>query len=767
MKLLKRYQEKAVDKLTSRSAELIREKKEKATIVFQSPTGSGKTFMMSKYIDNIIKEMPEEELCFLWMSIGKGRLHEQSCQSLENSFGGFPRVYLVEDEFHGGKTFIEANDVVVINWEKINDQNKETGEWTNTLMRDSETNNLRDVLHNTRDLGLKIIMIIDESHASATSQRAMELRGSVIKSDLTIEMSATPTITDFDEIVKVAPADVIEEGMIKKEIIVNDNLELYTSKEITSQELVTKAAILKREELQETYEREQIEVNPLCLIQIPNGNEGDLKQEYLELYLAEQGITTENQKLAIWLSEEKINHTILTNNKSKVEYLIFKKAIATGWDCPRAQILVRFKEIKSEVLDIQTVGRILRMPEGEHYDNDTLNKAYMYINTDTFSVRQEEYNPNIIKSIFSKRKDIYDDLKLKSYYLNRVDYGDITRVVYLDLEKVFCDYFELEAGNHDILGTNQERLQSKISLDMDGLENNIINEKHIPSELFDNLPQNKIVADSIVKVSYSEEDYDNLFIEMIKSNLNGFAPKRSTNTLLNALRRWFSSYVGISVMKTFNGHIKIRNIVLGNYTVFSMLLDATTNKYKATKIKEVERRVEEIEYWNDEWEISSIRHFNPKTHLKYDYALCLYEPSHLSFDSSVERKFIEYMERNQDYIEWWWQNGSEHMALNFGIKYNTKSTFQPDFIVKFKDGRVGIFDTKAVNFQEHDNKLKAEALQAYIEDENNEGKNLVGGLIIRNKQHFYIHSKKVYHSFKEKYNEWEYFEKLLLPLDMQ
>lgn len=33
-----------------------------------------------------------------------------------------------------------------------------------------------------------------------------------------------------------------------------------------------------------------------------------------------------------------------------------------GWDCPRAQVLVMFRDIKSEIFSTQTIGRILRVP---------------------------------------------------------------------------------------------------------------------------------------------------------------------------------------------------------------------------------------------------------------------------------------------------------------------------------------------------------------------------------------------------------------------
>ena len=65
IKTLKRYQEDAIDELINYSEKLIRKNREKQTIVFQAPTGSGKTFMMGSFIEQLINEMPNEDLCFL------------------------------------------------------------------------------------------------------------------------------------------------------------------------------------------------------------------------------------------------------------------------------------------------------------------------------------------------------------------------------------------------------------------------------------------------------------------------------------------------------------------------------------------------------------------------------------------------------------------------------------------------------------------------------------------------------------------------------
>ncbi len=756
MKVLKRYQEKAIEKLIVRTKELFEEKKEKATIIFQSPTGSGKTFMISNYIEELIKEFPEDDICFLWVSIGAGSLHKQSYYSLKKTFNGFPDVYMLEDEFHGGRASINKNEVVIINWDKINQKDK-AGDWTNILMKDSETYNFRDIIQNTKELEIKIIMIIDESHTSAKSERAIELRDQIIKADLTIEMTATPVINDYNEKVSVDPDNVIKEGMIKKEIIVNDGLSKHKTEDITSSNLILTTAYSKRFELAEIYKQNELEINPLCLIQIPNGVDSKDIQEEIEQFLADNYISTENGRLAIWLSEDKINLEMLNNNQSKVEFLIFKQAIATGWDCPRAQILVKFRDKGSETLEIQTVGRILRMPEGIHYKNDELNKAYMYIDTNQFNVKKEDYNPNIIKSIYSARKNLYKELSLKSYYLNRIDYGDITRNIWTDLEEVFCNYFRIAIGNYEFFDENRKAISKKITLEKSTLKNELILNEHLDTKEFDELHEKTIKANEQIETKYSEMDYDNLLVHLIKTNLNGYAPKRSISPVLNAIRRWFANYLGISASKTENGHIKIRDIILSNYNTFEKLIDQATYNFKDTKKKEIEEKVEELEEWNNAWEIPKQKAFNPETYKKFDYNLCLYEPCYLNIDSKIEQDFIEYLEQ-QNNIKWWWQNGSEHMAVNFGIKYNIKSTFQPDFIVQFNDGRLGIFDTKAVGYQEDDNKLKSEALQNYIKEENKKGKNLFGGIIIKDRNHFKINRKESYIPYNQSNKDWDYLE---------
>ena len=100
------------------------------------------------------------------------------------------------------------------------------------------------------------------------------------------------------------------------------------------------------------------------------------------------------------------------------------------------------------------------MPEAKHYKNDELNRAFVYTNVKSLAVKKEDYNPNIIKSIFVKRDEkLYKPLKLQSYYRHRVDYGDITANFYGCLEKTFCDYFEIKTGKIEfaMAGKNKQK----------------------------------------------------------------------------------------------------------------------------------------------------------------------------------------------------------------------------------------------------------------------------------------------------------------------
>lgn len=490
MKELKKYQEKAIVQLLTLS-KMYFDLEENETIVLQAPTGSGKTFTMARYMLELVQDS-DLDLCFLWVSIGRGELHKQSLKSVKREVDDTLSCTLLEQEFFGSRSEINQNEVVFVNWEKIRNKDKDTGKFKNTVMKDKETINFPEVLKNTHALGRKIVLIIDESHAGATTGRAKEIRDEIIIPELTIEMSATPVLDDRNTKVEIRPTEVIEEEMIKKEIIINQDIEKIVDDEMDSERLILESAYQKREELARKYKEQDTNVNPLVLIQIPNSTAGDLKKESTIKFLEEKGITRENGKLAVWLDGDTIdkNSDELLPLDGKIEYLIFKMAIDTGWDCPRAQVLVKFRETNSIVFEIQTVGRILRMPEAHHYEDEELNRAFVYTNIQSIVIKKEVYNPNIIKSLCAKRRSKYTPTPLSSYYRNRVDYGDITRSFFTTYEHIFCEHFGIKQISENELTNyydNTEALRNKGVVTKYGKNDGIMGNVRIESPWWNNV----------------------------------------------------------------------------------------------------------------------------------------------------------------------------------------------------------------------------------------------------------------------------------------
>jgi len=170
------------------------------------------------------------------------------------------------------------------------------------------------------------------------------------------------------------------------------------------------------------FKKEGANINPLILVQLPDNKAGlaDKKDEIIRI-LDNKGITEKNGKLAIWLSEDK-SETLpsIEKNDNEVEVLIFKQAIALGWDCPRASILVIFRESKSFTFTIQTIGRIMRMPELKYYSKEPeLNKGFVFTNLPNIEIT-EDYAKDYVTVFESKRDSkLYKNIALPSIYLKR------------------------------------------------------------------------------------------------------------------------------------------------------------------------------------------------------------------------------------------------------------------------------------------------------------------------------------------------------------
>lgn len=738
----KNYQEKAIVRLKQEVNDLL-EAEGSRICVFKSPTGSGKTLMMAELLKRLIdSRIDGTKLSFIWIAVNK--LHDQSRNSLKkyyDQFGVGLKCSYFEDL---DDRKIGENEILFLNWASINKKG-------NIYVRENERdNNLTNVVTRTKDEGRVIVFVIDESHRNADTKKSKELIED-IGPKVTIEVSATPQFKGLLRGVEVELKDVRDEGMIKKEIAINPGFENFkldkTLADKTADEIVVESGLKRRAELAKSYEAERSNVNPLMLIQIPDSRKGliDKKDDIVQL-LGKYGITTENGKLAIYLSDKdsKINLENIEKNENEVEVMIFKQAIAVGWDCPRAAILVLFREWKSIVFSIQTIGRIMRMPEHQHYANPELNIGYVFTSLSDIGIAEDIAKEYITVSEGNRRDD-YENINLTSYHSKR--FREETR-----LSSDFVPIFFQAA--------DELQLSDRISL-----EHSIVDTKLIAGgKIYDVDKETKsIEKKGTLDIPKNEVELQNAFDYFARENLVPFAPElRSIKRINDSLYRFFDAFFKMGV----DDWPKIQAIVLADENRQAVI--NTINRAKELYQEAVGKGKHELVKNDEPWNVPEVINYN-LSFVEKNYQRPIVQPYYAKIretvnlplfeeDSDIEVAFIEYLEEAKQ-VKWWFKNGKQDGSY-FAVPYvenGQEKPFYLDFVVMLKDGRIGLFDTKGGIYAKTARE-RAEGLAEYIASENKKGKKLLGGIVVKDKNSWRYNDKKQYSYDPNNLQDWKFLD---------
>lgn len=643
----------------------------KQRIIVKSPTGSGKTVILISFIEDYLLYKDPNKI-FIWLTPGKGDLEEQSKEKMEAILPNAKTANISDALLQGFK----PGYTYFINWEMITNK-------TNNALKDSEKKNLYERIAEAHKEQYSFITIIDEEHLNNTAKADDVLNA--LAAEREIRVSATTKKNPLAEYYEIPEEEVINSGLITKALYINPDIDIDQVDDLESEALyLLQKADDKRKEIKNEYIKNNEDINPLVIIQFPDMSSRMI--ESVEEMLANLGYTYKNKLLARWLSEVKTNVTNLEENNAQPNFLIMKQAISTGWDCPRAKILVKLRENMSENFEIQTLGRIRRMPKAKHYDNELLDYCYLY----TFDEKYKERvlqggNSYEVKRLFLKDK--CKNFELVKQYRNN-DYNAIDDLLVRELA---YDYFTKKYK----LGTAIE--DNKKAMEAAGYIFGTLVYSKFRSGKFQQLKdiQNMNIGEHreiAYEVSTSDNGIDMLHaVDMVKK-VTGvptdtmkailqhlfYTNMRYNKKLLNLSNREWYAFMINNAYKLRDDFQELSSVANKNYL---QMLDIKTSTWKLP----VEDFYRYAPYEKD------VEVYEKNAYKDYSTAMTV-----SGLRSGPEQEFERYLENN-DKVDWYYKNGDtgqKYLSVLYGNSLEKQYLFYPDYILKMKNGDVWIIETK-------------------------------------------------------------------------
>lgn len=660
---LKEFQRDCVNKLLN--ATTVGNKKE---ILVQAPTGSGKTIILLDYIEEYFRE--NKNTIFVWLTPGKGELEEQSREKMNKYLPNLSSKTISEILVSG----FEAGDTAFINWESITKKG-------NTALKEAERKNLFERIDEAYSRGYKFIVIVDEEHLNKTVKAEAVI--DYLKAKHIIRVSATTKTNKEAEFIQIKELDVINEGLITRALCINEKVS-NTSKVKNEAEYLIDLALEKQKEIRNEYQKNSIEVNPLIIIQIPNKSEALIHK--IENILEERGYSYRNKTVAIWLSEKKNKKNIenISENNAEPVVLIMKQAISTGWDCPRAKILVKLRDNMSEDFETQTIGRIRRMPQAHHYENTILDNCYLYTFDEKYeqTIKQEwGDNANDVKIVFLKKE--YKDITLTKQVREKDADGFDDRETFRIIRDYMIRKYQLTNKKAD----NKTRLEANGYKFGETIETVAVQDKVVRIDSDEIANANKIKVNIVVNTSQNGIDLRHS-IGIISSKIGMKYDK--TRVILERMflkRRIFTrKFIELSLIEFYAFIINNEKILKEDF-LEAVSQETRQTLIKADTIKEIPFKIPEMDIIKYDPDMKDTEIYEKNVYKEY--------PSS-TIKSTSESMFEKYCNSSKN-IKWFYKNG-EHSMNYFSLIYidavGKRWAFYPDYILQDTQGKIWIIEAK-------------------------------------------------------------------------
>lgn len=418
---LKDYQEDAVDDLLhtlERARTSWQRDGEETSIALTAPTGAGKTVMAAAVIESLFygnerfNVDSDEGAVVLWFS-DDPNLNDQTRMRLMDASEKFTSSDLVVIEPPFSQPRLDPGKVYFLNTQKLSSSSRLTRghvedtsqlDMANASTPDLQGHTIWETIANTiNDDDRTLYLILDEAHRGFNTKTTRNkstlvrrlIQGHAGYPAVPIVWGISATIQHFQDAmteadaakdrrafpaVMVDPARVQESGLVK-DVVSLDIPNEAGNFDTTLVKLAAQKLLASTERWSEYSSSQGLteKVVPLLVLQTPNLPEPDQIGRALDA-IAEVIPELHSGNIAHvfgdhshqffgkwdvdWIEPQRVQ------DSSFVRVLIAKDAISTGWDCPRAEVMVSFRPAKDNTHITQLLGRMVRSPLARRVPGD-------------------------------------------------------------------------------------------------------------------------------------------------------------------------------------------------------------------------------------------------------------------------------------------------------------------------------------------------------------------------------------------------------------
>ena len=465
---LARYQTNAVEALTGVVAKVARlhdaapDRRNQIALkqgvtLLQSPTGSGKTLVLGRVLEGLRGALSRPTV-WLWFAPYTG-LVTQTRDALTEQAGSLRlRDVSVDREPSGTRD----GDVFIQTWATVAANNANARK----VRRTSESKlSLDDLIAEWRSKGFFVGVVIDEAHLNfgANANAAARFYLDTLRPDFTILATATPNDDRLEAFSTQAGVEVASRVVISRSEVVAAGLNKVGLKLgviqfqpgdevlIDHEQATLTAAWSQHLRIKEQLEIRGITLTPLLLVQVEDQAKGeDDPVERVKAKLHDVGVPA--SAIATHTSGEPDPNFHTLAYDPDIEVLVFKVAVATGFDAPRAWSLVSVRPNRGTDFGLQIVGRIMRvhpLVRPFHKQDKLLDSGYVFLTDPNMQVG--------LQSAVDEIKAVQESIELIT---DRLDFMDIDPTPPTEAAEKQREYLPPLPRN---LQERTDRLQSPVS----------------------------------------------------------------------------------------------------------------------------------------------------------------------------------------------------------------------------------------------------------------------------------------------------------------